>query len=160
MRDILFRGKRKDNGEWIVGTPIIYEDGRTRIIESHTDIFCYVKDSSIIQTVAHEVDPETVGQWTGLHDSTKWEELTEKEREEFTRDGNFPSEWNGKKIFEGDIVDILTENEEIGVVVWDDGGFIVSADGFCVDFQHNIDGKDVKVIGNIHDNGLEEYNGR
>ena len=106
MRDILFRGKRKDNGEWIVGTPIIYEDGRTRIIESHTDIFCYVKDSSIIQTVAHEVDPETVGQWTGMYDNTKWDDLTEEEREDFTRAGNFPSEWKGKKIFEGDIIKI------------------------------------------------------
>ena len=75
-----------------------------------------------------EVFPETVGQFTGLTDQ------------------------NGTKIFEGDIVDILTENEEIGVVEWDDGGFIVSADGFCVDFHTNINGTDLEVIGNIHDN--------
>lgn len=170
MRDILFRGKRKDNGEWIVGTPIIYEDGRARIIESHTDIFCYVKDSSIIQTVAHEVDPETVGQWTGLHDSTKWEELTEKEREEFTRDGNFPSEWNGKKIFEGDVVKTHYANAKkcdfIETVVFHNGRFCAEGNlarngkswAMLWDGVHHLpqektvymDG--IEVIGNIHDN--------
>ena len=65
MREILFRGKRSDNGEWVVGHLLKYEDGRARINESHTDIFCYEKDRSIIQTVAYEVNPETVGQYTG-----------------------------------------------------------------------------------------------
>ena len=71
--------------------------------------------------------PKTVGQYTGLLDK------------------------NGTKIFEGDIVDILTENEELGVVVYEDGGYYVNADGFCVDFHQNINGTDLEVIGNIHD---------
>ena len=74
------------------------------------------------------VDPETVGQYIGLTDK------------------------NGQKIFEGDIVDILTENEEIGVITYDEGGFVVKADGFCVDFHNNINGTDLEVIGSIHDN--------
>ena len=83
------------------------------------------------------IKPETVGQFTGLTDK------------------------NGKKIFEGDIVDILTENEEIGFVAYDDGGFLVKANGFCVDFHANINGTDLEIIGNIHDNPemLEEVNG-
>lgn len=72
---------------------------------------------------------ETVGQFTGLTDK------------------------KGRKIFEGDIVDILTEDEEIGVVKYDDNDacFYVSAGGFIVDFSH-IYGKDTEIIGNIHDN--------
>lgn len=55
-------------------------------------------------------------------------------------------------IYEGDIVDILTENEELGVIGYGNGGFVVNADGFAVDFLNNINGSDVKVISNIHDN--------
>lgn len=70
---------------------------------------------------------ETIGQYIGLIDR------------------------NGNKIFEGDIVNILTENEEIGVIVYEDGGFIVRADKFSVDFINNINGTDVEVIGNKYD---------
>lgn len=75
-----------------------------------------------------EVILESVGQYTGLTDK------------------------NGTKIFEGDVVNILTENNEIGIVKYDEGGFGVEADGFVIDFRRNIDGTDVEVIGNIYDN--------
>lgn len=45
-----------------------------------------------------------ITQFTGIHDSTKWEELTEDERTKWTLAGNMPSEWNGKPIYDGDII--------------------------------------------------------
>lgn len=80
------------------------------------------------------VIPETVGQFTSLTDK------------------------NGKKIFEGDIVegwDFTAEDGGYGVVTFDDGAFEVV--GSCYNntvgtFHENYYGKDFEVIGNIHDN--------
>lgn len=75
-----------------------------------------------------EIVPETLGQYIGLTDRYD------------------------VKIFEGDIVDILTENSDIGIVKYDEGGFEVETNEFVIDFRRNIDGTDVEVIGNIYDN--------
>lgn len=122
MHEIIFRGKRIDNGEWVEGNLFAPDEVKHR--KAPTEILV----GTNIVRISWEVDPSTVGQYTGLEDK------------------------NGRRIFEGDIVDILTENEEIGVVEYEDGGFLVSADGFCVDFHTNIKGTDLDVIGNIHDN--------
>lgn len=64
-REIKFRGKRLDNGEWVEGTPVWSINNRCYMIigaEEAEQIYflCQVKYV--------EVDPETVGQWTGLID--------------------------------------------------------------------------------------------
>ena len=71
MREILFRGKRKDNGEWVYGDLVHsqYKIGDT----------CVGQYGNTVGI--HQVDPETVGQYTWMNDK------------------------NGTMIFEGDIVE-------------------------------------------------------
>ncbi len=69
MRDIRFRGKRKDNGEWVYGG--LYQDqaGAAFIIDAHRSSHSWNKDgTALIMVEAIPVVPETVGQFTGLCD--------------------------------------------------------------------------------------------
>lgn len=60
MREILFRGKRTDNGEWVEGNLIKLAAGDVAIMS--TDVF------DLVYVIANKVDPSTVGQFTGLYD--------------------------------------------------------------------------------------------
>ena len=62
MREIKFRGKRIDNGEWVYGSyqADVMSLGKHTIIYADKDGF-YCED---------EVDPSTVGQYTGFNDKT------------------------------------------------------------------------------------------
>lgn len=90
MREFLFRGKAKDNSEWIEGGIVHQTDfygkkfSKYFIIDG-TD----TQDYDIGENT--EVIPETVCQYTGFNDKTKWEQLSEDEKEKFL------SEWNYKE---------------------------------------------------------------
>ena len=43
-------------------------------------------------------------QSTGLHDNTKFEDLSEEEQEEWLESGKTADEWHGREIFEGDLI--------------------------------------------------------
>lgn len=78
MRGILFRGKRKDNGEWIEGYyahPTYYLDDRDFHIIFPLNFVAYPRCEF---SDYEEVIPKTVGRFTGLNEKNE----------------------NGKKIFE------------------------------------------------------------
>ena len=127
MREILFRGKT-EKGEWVQGVPF-FEEKRCYIIE---DLFiCDEYDCT--GAVNSMVIPETVGQNTGLTDK------------------------NGKKIFEGDIIQFDYIGKNLGVngkasVLFENGKFGVlwgwHNEFVCLDGFSNTT---LEVIGNIHD---------
>lgn len=121
MREILFRGKRVGNGKWIEGDLLssgAYPD-RLWITESKTFFDKQLQNIGII-----EVDPATVGQYTGLQDK------------------------NGNKIFEGDIVHAITPNTSKNCLVkCERGQFCI---GLCMPLAYVRNSSE--VIGNIHDN--------
>lgn len=126
----LYRGKRRDTGEWVEGYLAGY------------DLICTEEPQDVRHATGEyydqiayvgfvEVDPDTVGQFTGLPDK------------------------DGKRVFEGDVV---RYGSRTGYVNFGTGCFCVqdskTRSNPAIDivmFSH-----DVTVIGNIHDHELLE----
>jgi hypothetical protein len=83
-REILFRGKRLDNGEWVTGHLITDDrDGKEFIVSSIG--YHWEEDNGstnrCMECFGFEVDPETVGQYTGI--TIKGEKLFEHDQIRF-----------------------------------------------------------------------------
>lgn len=130
MREILFRGKRMDNGDWVEGYLYEHEPPLVGIVSEKDEPeaskwfiartgFADWNMPRPVELV--EVDPSTVGQYTGLKDK------------------------NGKRIFEGDVLSIWNDRND--VVVFEDGAFIMEDTEIPMRFAIKFE-----VIGNVHDN--------
>lgn len=125
MRTIKFRARRK-NGKWVVGNFINHFSTYFNTEERHS-IFLPKPENDNGGYWVEDIDPETVGQFTSLHDC------------------------DGKEIFEGDILDFNGLTVEVRFVR---GVFAFLANGdldeeLCGDCRTDLF---AKVIGNVYEN--------
>lgn len=152
MREILFRGKSLGTGEWVEGYYAelgVGDDVEYFIIQNMALVGLF-KDPEMNKSFSDiPVDPDTVGQWTGLVDK------------------------NGVKIFEGDGVSYKhtfifhssetlyehmndepeTIRECLDVIKYSEGKFTPIPYRYdCDDYYYSHADFDFEVIGNIYDN--------
>ena len=124
MREIKFRGKRLDNGEWVYGSLIIDDvSGKYFIVLSVTESE-KTGQEGCLYCVTYEVDPASVGQYTGRKDI------------------------HGREIYEGDVVSWRDsdKNTRINYVKFGHCKFYLCNYNFSLDeYPH------IKIIGNIYE---------
>lgn len=109
-REIIFRGKKSGTEEWVFGSLQIYLDN-----------VCYILNNNQWDKKTL-VQPESIGQYTGLNDK------------------------NGNKIFEGDILEYGWMDRKNTLVDFDKGMFRHKTNALIIGHD------EMTIVGNIHDN--------
>lgn len=128
MREILFKAKRIDNGEWVEGYYL-----RDQYHIGGKDIIFYRKDSDRFTVYTDRIDIETLCQFTGLTDK------------------------NGNKIWENDILmahldESYPEDVTYMTVKWNFAGFVAYEAGTDGEYLDEFDLEHFEAVGNIFDN--------
>lgn len=90
MREILFRGKRLDNGEWVESGNINTQTDMYGKEHTYMGLYETSNFAPLQRTIYWvEVIPETVGEYVGFEDKTR------------------------KKIFEGDVIEVYDRRYQI-----------------------------------------------
>lgn len=126
MRDILFRGKRVDNNEWVEGFYLFTKENTHPVI---IDMECY----------SHIIVPETVGQYTGLNDRNG--------RKIF--EGDIIKAYHNREVLNVSYVYFDNGEYQCDLISGCFIGLFENLSG-----QHEECG--LEIIGNIHDNNLEK----
>lgn len=127
MREILFRAKREDNGEWVYGYYVHLPDAAGSVHIMHVRAQNPDENNNV-----HYVIPETVGEFTGMTNE------------------------DGTRIFEGDIVENIETGmralvqyfpEHAAFMLWCRSETVNQ-----IEYAGEISFFEIQVIGNIHDN--------
>lgn len=125
MREILFKAKDIDTGEWVEGSLAHYKESKKHFIITDNDFQWGMYGSYSYDGDFTEIDPNTLCQYTGLTDK------------------------NDNKIWENDIVML---DDEFWVVKWSDDAQFTIEDDCTIEHFGNVWGTDCEVYGNVFDN--------